>query len=131
MGERSARIEAGTSSESRLRHRSPRDQRGSSHEPAPGVDAQLADTLASLDRQFERPRRDEPAGAGNAVAVGFQKIRMTFELDSDATPEQIENLLRLTKRYCVVFQTLQQPPAVTVTHRVSSGKINLGCYQKP
>src|SRR5256885_16245097 len=59
MGEGSARIEAGTSSESRLRHRSPRDQRGSSHEPAPGVDAQLADTLASLDRQFERPRRDD------------------------------------------------------------------------
>jgi uncharacterized OsmC-like protein len=56
-------------------------------------------------------------GVSKEVPVGFQTVRMTFELDTDATPEQIENLLKLTKRYCVVFQTLQQPPAVTVAFR--------------
>jgi uncharacterized OsmC-like protein len=38
--------------------------------------------------------------------VGFRAIRLTFELESDATPEQLDTLIRLTERYCVVFQTL-------------------------
>jgi uncharacterized OsmC-like protein len=47
--------------------------------------------------------------------VGFQTIRMTFTLDSDATEEQLATLIRLTERYCVVFQTLSNPPELTVT----------------
>jgi uncharacterized OsmC-like protein len=46
--------------------------------------------------------------------VGFQAIRLRFTLDSDASEEQLATLLRLTERYCVVFQTLAQPPALTV-----------------
>ncbi len=42
--------------------------------------------------------------------VGFAAIRLAFELDSDATPEQLDTLLRLTERYCVVFQTLAGSP---------------------
>lgn len=42
--------------------------------------------------------------------VGFQRIRLAFDLDTDASDEQLANLLRLTERYCVVFQTLQHPP---------------------
>ncbi len=61
-------------------------------------------------------------GISKDVPIGFQNIRMSFDLDTDATSEQVENLLKLTKRYCVVFQTLQQPPAVTVSHNVSSIK---------
>src|SRR3954449_4477626 len=38
--------------------------------------------------------------------VGFQAIRLSFELDTDATDEELETLLRLTERYCVVFQTI-------------------------
>ncbi len=49
------------------------------------------------------------------VPVGFTAIRLSFELESDATPEQLATLIRLTKRYCVVLQTLTEPPAVTVT----------------
>jgi uncharacterized OsmC-like protein len=47
--------------------------------------------------------------------VGFHDISLRFELDSDATDEQLNTLLALTERYCVVFQTLAQPPALSVT----------------
>jgi uncharacterized OsmC-like protein len=41
--------------------------------------------------------------------VGFTSIRLGFELDTDASDEQIATLLRLTERYCVVYQTLAHP----------------------
>lgn len=47
--------------------------------------------------------------------VGFKQIRLQFELDSDASPEQLESLLKLTERYCVVYQTLTNPPPVSMT----------------
>jgi len=40
------------------------------------------------------------------VPVGFRAIRLVFDLEGDATPEQLDTLLRLTERYCVVYQTL-------------------------
>ena len=49
--------------------------------------------------------------------VGFQHIRLSFELDSDASAEQLETLTRLTERYCVVYQTLSSPPEITVACR--------------
>ena len=54
-------------------------------------------------------------GVAKDVPVGFQAIRLRFDLDSDATPEQLESLLRLTERYCVVYQTLKQPASVTLS----------------
>jgi uncharacterized OsmC-like protein len=53
-------------------------------------------------------------GVAKEVPVGFQSIRLIFDLDTDATEEQLANLLRLTERYCVVFQTLAKPPALEV-----------------
>jgi len=53
-------------------------------------------------------------GVSKEVPVGFQRIRLRFELDTDASPEQLDTLLRLTERYCVVLQTLRSPPAVDV-----------------
>jgi uncharacterized OsmC-like protein len=47
--------------------------------------------------------------------VGFASIRLWFELDTDADEEQLERLLELTERYCVVFQTLSHPPELTAT----------------
>jgi uncharacterized OsmC-like protein len=47
--------------------------------------------------------------------VGFRSIRLSFDLDSDATPEKLQTLLRLTERYCVVYQTLARPPVVTIS----------------
>ena len=50
------------------------------------------------------------------VPVGFRNLRLHFDLDTDADEEQIANLVRLTERYCVVYQTLRQPAAIEVTH---------------
>jgi uncharacterized OsmC-like protein len=51
-------------------------------------------------------------GVAKDVPVGFQAIRLRFDVDSDATPEQLDTLLRLTERYCVVYQTLQHRPGI-------------------
>jgi uncharacterized OsmC-like protein len=47
--------------------------------------------------------------------VGFVAIRVTFDLDTDATSEQLDTLLRLTERYCVVLQTIVGSPALSFT----------------
>lgn len=49
--------------------------------------------------------------------VGFRAIRLRFELDTDASEEDMATLLRLTERYCVVLQTLASSPELTVTSR--------------
>jgi uncharacterized OsmC-like protein len=56
-------------------------------------------------------------GVSKEVPVGFQNIRLKFALDTDASEEQLATLLRLTERYCVVYQTLARPPAMTVTRQ--------------
>ena len=60
-------------------------------------------------------------GVSKEVPVGFQQIRLTFELDTDASEEQIATLLRLTERYCVVYQTLRQPPKIEVSRKLYAG----------
>lgn len=47
--------------------------------------------------------------------VGFQSIRLNFDLDTDADAEQLATLLKLTERYCVVYQTIANPPALTAS----------------
>ena len=47
--------------------------------------------------------------------VGFRSIRLAFELDTDANPEQLQTLLKLTERYCVVLQTISTPPELSAT----------------
>jgi uncharacterized OsmC-like protein len=49
-------------------------------------------------------------GIDKNAPVGFREIRLSFDLDSDATPEQLDTLMKLTERYCVVFQTLNKRP---------------------
>jgi uncharacterized OsmC-like protein len=53
-------------------------------------------------------------GVSKEVPVGFQAIRLRFELDTDASSDQIDTLLKLTERYCVVLQTLRSPPTLMV-----------------
>lgn len=53
-------------------------------------------------------------GVSKEVPVGFQNIRLKIALDTDASEEQIATLIRLTERYCVVYQTLVQAPPITV-----------------
>jgi uncharacterized OsmC-like protein len=54
-------------------------------------------------------------GVAKDVPVGFREVRLRFELDTDAPPEQQKKLIELTERYCVVLQTLRQPPPIRVT----------------
>ena len=49
--------------------------------------------------------------------VGFREIRLNFDLQTDADETQLATLMKLTERYCVVFQTIKNGPTVTVSHR--------------
>ncbi|HEU5143071.1 MAG TPA: OsmC family protein [Solirubrobacterales bacterium] len=51
--------------------------------------------------------------------VGFRAIRLHFDLEADASDEQLETLLKLTERYCVVFQTLAAPPQLSADLNVA------------
>ena len=51
-----------------------------------------------------------------AAPVGFRTIRLRFDLDSDASPEQRASLVKLTERYCVVYQTLAKPAEISIQY---------------
>jgi uncharacterized OsmC-like protein len=53
-------------------------------------------------------------GISKEVPVGFAAIRMRFNLQSSASAEQLATLIKLTERYCVVFQTFRNPPPISV-----------------
>jgi uncharacterized OsmC-like protein len=83
-------------------------------------------TLRAVATALEIPLRDASVraegdldfrgtlGVSKEVPVGLQSIRLRFELDTDATGEQIATLLKLTERYCVVYQTLAHPPKIDI-----------------
>ena len=54
-------------------------------------------------------------GVAKDAPVGFSAIRLAFELDTEASEEQLATLLRLTERYCVVYQTLAHPVQVSAS----------------
>ena len=54
-------------------------------------------------------------GVAKEAPVGFAAIRLAFDLESDATPEQLASLMKLTERYCVVYQSLNVRPRLDVT----------------
>jgi uncharacterized OsmC-like protein len=53
-------------------------------------------------------------GVAKDAPAGFRDVRLEFEIDTEASDEQIEKLLSLTERYCVVYQTLKRPPPIAV-----------------
>ena len=53
-------------------------------------------------------------GVAKDPPVGFQRIKLQIDLDTDGSEEQLATLLQLTERYCVVYQTLHQPPEMSV-----------------
>jgi uncharacterized OsmC-like protein len=59
-------------------------------------------------------------GVSKDAPVGFKEIRLNFDLDTDASEEQLATLIRLTERYCVVYQTLSRPANISVLHRIIS-----------
>jgi len=54
-------------------------------------------------------------GVDKGAPVGFRSIRLNFDVDSDAPQEKIDQLLKLTERYCVVFQTINTKPRLDVS----------------
>ena len=54
-------------------------------------------------------------GVAKDVDIGFKEIRLSFQLDTDSPPEQIDTLVKLTKRYCVIYQTLMKTPTMATT----------------
>jgi uncharacterized OsmC-like protein len=75
-----------------------------------GVELRDATVSAEGDLDFRGT-----LGVAKDTPVGFRAIRLRFALDTDAPEAEVANLLRLTERYCVVFQTLSRPPALAVT----------------
>ncbi len=59
-------------------------------------------------------------GVDKEAPVGFENIRLSFELDSDADEEQLATLIKLTERYCVVYQTLRRAPPVALSLRTTA-----------
>lgn len=74
-----------------------------------GIDIRGGEVRAEGDLDFRGT-----LGVDREVPVGFQRIRLTFALDTDADGEQLATLLKLTERYCVVLQTLRVGPEVAV-----------------
>jgi uncharacterized OsmC-like protein len=54
-------------------------------------------------------------GVSREAPVGFRDIRLRFDLDTDAPAEKLESLIKLTERYCVVYQTLKTPAKLALT----------------
>ncbi len=57
-------------------------------------------------------------GVSKEAPVGFEKIRLHFDLQTNATEEQLASLLKLTERYCVVYQTLQRATDIQSSHSI-------------
>ncbi len=81
-----------------------------------GIELRDASLLAEGDLDFRGT-----LGLSKDVPVGFQNIRLKFKLDTDASEEELATLQRLTERYCVVYQTLAHPPALSVTRKLATG----------
>ncbi len=58
-------------------------------------------------------------GVAKDAPVGFRDVRLTFEIDGDLSEEQRATLMKLTERYCVVYQTLRQAPPIAITSRLA------------
>jgi len=84
-------------------------------------------TLSAVATALELPVRDARVraegdldfrgtlGVAKEAPVGFRDIRLSLKIDGDLSEEQRATLMRLTERYCVVYQTLRAPPPIAVT----------------
>jgi uncharacterized OsmC-like protein len=79
-----------------------------------GVEVRGGDVTAEGEIDFRGT-----LGVAKDAPVGFTAIRLRFDLDTDATAEQLATLQRLTERYCVVYQTLRSGPPITLALRAA------------
>ena len=80
-----------------------------------GVELRSARLRAEGDLDFRGT-----LGVDREAPVGFRDIRLTFNIDSDAPQEKLDQLVKLTERYCVVLQTLRSAPPVTTRVQLQS-----------
>ena len=78
-----------------------------------GVELRDGKVIAEGDLDFRGT-----LGVSKEAPVGFRDIRLRFDLDTDADAEQLATLIRLTERYCVVFQTISNRPDMKVSYTV-------------
>jgi uncharacterized OsmC-like protein len=83
---------------------------------AMGFDFRSAKVVVEGDGDFRGT-----LGLAKDVPVGITDIRLRFEIDTDASDEQLATLLKLTERYCVILQTLRAPPQLSATVQRSRG----------
>ncbi|MSQ58631.1 MAG: OsmC family peroxiredoxin [Betaproteobacteria bacterium] len=79
-----------------------------------GIDVRDGEVIAEGDLDFRGT-----LGVAKDAPVGFRDIRLKFKLKTSATPDQIDTLLRLTERYCVVFQTLNHKPGLAISREIN------------
>ena len=75
-----------------------------------GVDVRDGSVRAEGDLDFRGT-----LAVSKEAPVGFRAIRLAFELDTDASDEELDTLVRLTERYCVVYQTIAGSPVLSVS----------------
>jgi len=73
------------------------------------IDLKDAKVIAEADLDFRGT-----LGVSKEVPVGFVNLRLTFELDSDASDTSLDKLVELTERYCVVLQTIKHSPEISI-----------------
>ena len=76
-----------------------------------GVDLHDATISAEGDLDFRGT-----LGVSKEAPVGFKSIRLHFNLESEATQEQLDTLIKLTERYCVVYQSISSTPAISISY---------------
>ena len=81
-----------------------------------GLDVETGTVRAEGDLDFRGT-----LAVSKEAPVGFRSIRLSFELETDASDDDLDTLLRLTERYCVVYQTIAATPALTATWARTTG----------
>lgn len=84
---------------------------------ATAINVQLRDATVSAEGDLDFRGT---LGVAKDAPVGFQRIRLSFDLSTDASEEQLATLIRLTERYCVVYQTLRNAPEIMVSRTASA-----------
>ena len=75
-----------------------------------GIEIRSGKVLAEGDLDFRGT-----LAVSKEAPVGFREIRLRFELDTDAGDDQLASLMKLTERYCVVYQTLRNSPSIQIS----------------
>lgn len=90
---------------------------------ATAIDVELRDAVVTAEGELDFRGT---LGVSRDAPVGFRNIRLHFELDTDASVEEVDSLLRLTERYCVVYQTLRNAPPIEVSAAALNGPRHSG-----